>query len=527
MNAAGVVNRLWHLASLPAARRFARALNDPGRWQRQRLARLLRDNADTAFGRAHGFAAIRDLEHYRRAVPLRTYAGFEPWIDRIRAGEATVLTAAPVTRLIPTGGSAGGSKLIPWTSELAAEFTASIGAWIVDLQRRCPSLRDGPAYWSISPQGSPPSGGAVPIGFEDDTAYLGRALAPLMATVLAAPACLRGIDDLAAFRHATLRCLLAQRDLRLISVWNPSFLTLLLDHAQTERERLIADIRLGGASGLPAHLTRSARPWLRADPARARELEQSDWSSPAALWPRLAVVSCWADAAAGLPARALARRLGGVPIQPKGLLATEAAVTIPWRGHHVAAVTGPVLEFLSPDGSPRWIDELTDGSVYEVVLTTGGGLARYRLGDLVRVDGFIGATPCLRFLGRSGATCDLVGEKLDEVFVAVCLDRVVPDAGFAMLAPSPLGNGYTLFCDQVVDAATLARLDGELAVNPQYALARRLGQLAPLRAFQVGGTGHAAALAHRSIGRVLGAVKPLALDRDRGWHQRLPGDYVA
>lgn len=527
MNAAAVVNRLWHLASLPAARRFARALDDPGRWQRQRLARLLRANADTAFGRAHGFAAIRDPDHYRRAVPLRTYAGFAPWIERIRAGETTVLTRAAVTRLVPTGGSAGGSKLIPWTAGLAAEFTASIGAWIVDLQRRCPSLRDGPAYWSISPQGPQASGGAVPIGFEDDTAYLGRALAPVMASVLAAPSCLRGIDDLAAFRHATLRCLLAQRELRLISVWNPSFLTLLLDHAQSGRERLIADIRRGGATGLPAHLMRSARPWLGADPERAKELERADWSSPTALWPRLAMISCWADAAAGLPARALARRLGGVAIQAKGLLATEAAVTIPWRGRCVAAVTGPVLEFLSADGSPRWIDELTAGSVYEVVLTTAGGLARYRLGDLVRVEGFVGRTPCLRFLGRSGATCDLVGEKLDEAFVAACLDRVVPAAGFAMLAPNPSGDGYTLFSDRAVDAATLARLDGELAANPQYALARRLAQLAPLRAFQVAGTGAAVALAHRAVGRVLGAVKPLALDRDRGWDQRLPGAYLA
>lgn len=514
MSLAGVANGAWRALSAPAAKRFAQALVNPGGWQRQSLRRLLKRNATSAFGRAHGFAAIGDAQAYRDRVPLRTYQGFTPWIDRIRAGEPGVLTSSPVTRLVPTGGSTGGAKLIPWTADLGREFAAVLAAWTVDLQRSYPAVRGGPAYWSITPMGAATSEGPVAVGFADDTAYLGGLVAPLVASTLAAPGCLARIPDRHAFLHATLRCLLARRELRLISVWHPSFLGLLLDHAIAHRTALLHDLSLGGISvPLSSGLAAAMRPWLRPDPRRAAELAKADWSSPRSLWPRLALVSCWADAEADVAARALTARLDGVPIQAKGLLATEAAISLPWRGRHVAAVNGAVVEFLAEDGTPRWMDEVRDGTTYEVVLTTGGGLYRYRLGDRVRVEGFVGRTPCLRFLGRAGAGCDLVGEKLDPAFVAACLARELPACALAVLAPSPARDGYVLLCDRLVATAHLAAVDRALAGNPQYDLARRLGQLAPLRTQRV--TVGDWLSSRRAT--CLGAVKPMALVTDPDW----------
>ncbi len=517
------LNAAWRAASLPAAARFAAALADPGAHQRRTLGALVRRHAASAFGTAHGFASTTDSEDFRRRVPARDWNGFVPWIDRIRGGEARVLTCDPVLRLVPTGGSTGGAKAIPWTAGSAREFQATIAPWIVDLGRAHPAAFAGSAYWSITPPGEADGEQPSDVGFADDTAYLGGPLAALVRPLLATPTALGALRDPQAFIHATLRCLLARGDLTLISVWHPSYLGLLLDAAVASRERLIADIADGGISSpIPPAVRCALGRWLAPDRARAALLQRADWTDPRALWPALALVSCWADAAAAMPARALAARLRGVPIQAKGLLATEAAISLPYRGGPVAAVTGPVIELLGADGEARWLDQAEDGHEYEVLLTTAGGLWRYRIGDRVRVEGFAGRTPRLRFLGRTGATCDLVGEKLDEAFVATCLGRALPmRTAFALLAPNDDGSaGYTLFADTPIDAATLTSLDRALGANPQWRLARRLGQLAEPRAMLVGADAPGRWFAAHAR-TALGAVKPAALDRRRGWGARL------
>src|SRR2546426_7503148 len=110
-------------------------------------------------------------------------------MPRIRQGEANVLTHAPVTHLIPTGGSTGARKLIPFTAGLQREFNAAIGPWLVDLQRQSPGVIGGPAYWSVTPAlpDTTAEESAVPIGFDSDAAYLGGTRRRLAEAVLAVP----------------------------------------------------------------------------------------------------------------------------------------------------------------------------------------------------------------------------------------------------------------------------------------------------------------------------------------------------
>ena len=66
-----------------------------------------------------------------------------------------------------------------------------------------------------------------------------------------------------------------------------------------------------------------------------------------------------------------------------------------------------------------------------MVVTTGGGLYRYPLRDVVEVVGFVNECPLLRFVGRARRVSDLVGEKLDESHVSrilqqVCRARLLP-----------------------------------------------------------------------------------------------------
>lgn len=526
MSTAAFANAAWLASNLPAWNRFRRALHEPEKTQREILQDLIASNADCAFGRAHGFGAIRSYEEFRDRVPVADYESGEPWISRIMRGEQNVLTSEPVTRLLPTSGSSSGRKLIPFTAGFQRELNAAIGPWMVDLFLQHPTVALGSAYWSISPAlPTAAEVSAVPIGFDDDSAYLGGLRQRLVAAALAVPPALRFVQNVEDSRYLTLLCLSRQAGLRMISVWHPSFLTLLLDALPACWDELLRDVERGDcqrAARLPSEVRRAVA--ARAQPRRAAELRGAGPANPEGLWPHLRLVSCWGDAQAALPAHDLQRRLPGVVVQSKGLLATEACVSIPFRGLHPVAIRSHFYEFADARGEVRLAHELRQGESCRVVVTTGGGLWRYQLGDLVEVDGFVGRTPSLRFLGRSGNVSDLCGEKLAEPFVTRIFESVFAGSGmaprFALLAPEcgEGGWGYTVFVEGDVIGSLDMQLDAALRANPHYAHCRDLGQLRALRVLRLkAGAQEAFCAALAAEGRRLGDVKPQSLSSRSDW----------
>lgn len=473
---ARLLHGAWAWAARPGDARFAAGLRDPCTAQRARLGRILDRARGSVFFGDHGLEGVSTVEAFRERVPVRTWEQLGPWRSRTEAGEQGVLTGDPVLRLAPTSGSTAALKLVPTGKALIAEFRAALDPWIRDLFRTDPSLADGCSYWAISPPGAFARGARAgfPVGFGDDTAYFGP-LAWLAAAVQAVPNGVASIGDPIEFRDRTLVHLLARPDLRLISVWHPSFLELLLDHL-ARRWDVLLDRLEGPDGGAPAGSGARRR--------RIRELRATG-PDPVSVWPMLRMVSLWSDAASAGPAAALGTRLPGVALQPKGLVATEGITSLPYGGMHPIAITSHFLEFLDQDGKIREAHELATGGRYEVVLTTSGGLWRIRTGDLVEVDGFLQATPSIRFLGRTAGVVDLRGEKLHEVHVGECLrelDAALPPGTWRLLAPSDGADGYTLWVDRTEFdfRAPLGRLEASLSRNPHYALARRLGQLGPL-----------------------------------------------
>lgn len=530
---AAAAANLAHLGSaLPAWRAFGAALEDPERAQEAVLARILRGGEGSAFAREHGLGGDGGAAALRRAVPPRTWDELRPWIERAAAGERRVLTTAPVLRFQPSSGSARASKLLPWTAPFAGELRRAISAWLADMAWRRPALLGGPGYWSVSPAGPrlPDTGGGIPVGFEDDAEYLGPVARRLASWGLAVPGEVRHLADPEAWRRRTLLNLLRARELRLLSVWSPSFLTLLL----APLGELLPELAVEVARGTPPLDLGGARlKPLPPDPQRARELERAG-PDPLRLWPRLALLSCWADGPSSADAEALARRFPGVPLEGKGLIATEAVVSIPFRGARPLAVGSHFLELDTGGGEPRLVHELREGDVGAVIVTTGAGLWRYRLQDRVEVTGFLGRTPCIRFLGKEDLLCDRFGEKLHAGHAAELISRLREELGLplglAFLAPDEREGRpcYTLFvAASTVPEGAEGRLEALLCESFHYAHCARLGQLAPARVYRVEGDGLGpfyAACAAR--GQRLGDVKPSALRREAGWARALPGSYV-
>ena len=519
---ATIANALWSASNLPAYLRFRRALPEPQVAQELKLRTYLARNANTAFGKAHHFAAIRSYDDFARRVPLADYDCLAPWIARIRCGESNVLTHEPVTHLIPTSGSTGARKLIPFTAGLQKEFNAAIGPWILDLQKQSPGIIAGPAYWSVTPclQNAISEESVVPIGFDTDTAYLGGARRRLAEAVMAVPPDVQRAESIEAFRYQTLFHLLRCHDLRLISVWHPSFLTLLLDSLPENWDNLLSDI----ANGRPGR--------CHPLPKRSQELKAVGPQNTASLWRKLRVVSCWGDGHAEIAVAELQSRFPTASIQRKGLLATEGVISIPFSKQQVLAVQSHFFEFLDSEGNFRLAHQLRKGEEYEVVITTGGGLWRYRLKDRVRITGFAEKTPSLQFLGKTGDVSDRRGEKLSETFVTNVFREAMNDQPlprFALLAPDEdqSGCGYTLFVEGEISPEIADRFDSLLQKNPQYAWCRKLGQLRTLRLFHIrAGAFGAFTTRECANGKRLGDVKPRLLSTSDGWSRCFDGEYV-
>jgi len=544
-------NRLWHLSLQREARAYWKSLQNMQATQEMLLLEMLRRNRDTEFGRRHGFAGIRSAREYQEAVPQADYRDFEPYIERICAGEQNLLTAEPVLLLEPTGGSGGGSKLIPCTRELKRQFQRGIAPWISALYRSYPELLDGQSYWSVSPVAQKrTTAGGIPIGFDDDSDYVGGFGRLLVNSLQAVPDQVKHIGQMENFWYFTLLFLLRCRALALISVWNPSFLTILCRRLEDCWPQLADDIARGGLSPpepLDPELAKELERRLRPDHVRANEIrsvfmrEKSPADRHLALWPGLRLVSCWSDGAAGELAEGIRQLFPRAVIQGKGLLATEGFFTLPVAGLDgcLPALRSHFLEFMPQQGGEaRLLHRLEPGGIYSLVVTTGGGLYRYRLHDLVRVSGFHDKVPLLRFVGKADHVADHFGEKLDESHVAGVLRRaagrhgLVPD--FAMLACEKLPEpGYVYFIEagNAGDSQLLrisAEIDAQLKGNFQYGYCRDLGQLAPVRVFRVERNGRESYLQGCcSRGQRLGDVKPVALHRGCGWAETFRGRMLA
>lgn len=396
---------------------------------------------------------------------MGSYADHLPLITRAAAGERDVLFPGAPVAFERTGGGATGGKLIPYSRNSLIDFRRALLPWLAD------AIQDyglgGTAYWAISPVSRAPetTPGGISVGLPDGT-YLGDEAGEIIASLSAVPPEVGGLVSVEEWRLVTLAALLNHEDLELISVWSPTFFLTLMDALAPAANDLFPRLN---------------------DDARRRLESFLAGAGAAVLWPRLKLVSCWADASSKPFWDELRARIALTSFQAKGLLATEGVVTVPDReGRPVLAADSGFFEFLTDDGDGHLAHELLSGTCYEVVMTTSGGLYRYRTGDRVVCAGESNGLPILQFVGRAGLTSDLVGEKLSDDFVGTCLDFV---PGFRMLVPiSGPRPAYALIVDEksrLDPEQVLVRTERRLSANPQYAYARRLGQLGELSIHRV------------------------------------------
>ena len=494
-----ILNGICSLLYRQEYRRFTSPC-DIRKIQTEYLLKLLKKNSETVYGRKYGFGSIHSYEDFVKRVPLSIYEDYEPYIRAMADGERGVLTKEDVLLFELTSGSSGSKKMIPYTKTLKQEFQRGIKPWLYDIYARVAGVNQGKSYWSITPvtAGKSYTSAGIPVGFEEDAEYFGFVIQGIMRRLFAVDGSVKFVEDMQDFYRKTALQLLNCGELTLISVWNPTFLTLLCD--------FIHDHRYSLAEELPPN-------------DREAFLETAAQRRFDKIFPMLKIISCWADASASSYIDKVREYFPDVYIQPKGLLATECFMSFPLVGEDGArlSIRSHFFEFRRlADGEIITADRLTVGE-YELIVTTGGGFYRYCIGDIVKVLAvYPDAPPRICFLRRAGICSDLFGEKLTEDFVRGVCEKLGIAGFFCLLAPE--GKHYCFYT--MAGHITSKRLDDALRESYHYNYCRQLGQLEEAEVITVTGNPEEQYMERLvAEGTRAGDIKPAYLSPRSGWRE--------
>ncbi len=480
-------------------RRFLEALDNSAVEQASLRKRYITANAETAFGREHGFSKIETLDDYRHAVPIRSYEQLAPWIDRIVGGEANVLTAAEAVMFFVTTGTTGKPKRVPVTREYFRNFTDNLLVYWATLCEHFPSVverDDAVVMLHLAPKPyTEVTANGIPLLNPTHVPSSGKGAFPYSRAPWFPPPPEMGDNE----RLYYLLRYSIESKLAGFMCLHPSRLQAMVSRLEQEGPRLVEELERGTVCGKPLGTP---------NPTRAKEiaaLVRSGTLLPRHIWSSLEFVSCWAGGSFKMYLPEIQETFGAEVIPQMSASSEIGQFSMPLDRE---PVDGPVnvrtcfYEFLPVSGSDEvsaadlerrgdhtvTVDQLEPGTTYEMIVTTCAGLYRYASGDRFEVRGFVRGVPRLEFVGRGGIV-DMTGEKVSEPQVVAAIDRGLAAVGLetknATCCPvlgRPSHYAFVFEPGEPWSADAIERLrdriDGELvAMNPRYKLKRDFGDL--------------------------------------------------
>ena len=475
-------------------RAFLEATKEPRAAQTALLRRIVAANADTDFGREHGFSRIETMADLRAAVPVQDYEALRPYVERQERSGDRCLTAAPPVYYQRTSGTLGKPKDIPVTA-------AGLHRIHRNQQLLTRTLALGTRAFEGKVFGI--TGQAVEGRMAGGTAYgsasglLYRKHSRLVRRRYVLPAETADIGDYET-RYLVMAVYgLAEPGVTCVGTANPSTLVRLQTLIQEHAEALLRAVHDGSLPGIASSGSLTPAPNPARAAALARLLAARGTLTYADIWPNLRAVVTWTGGSCKVPLARLGASLPpGAAVVELGYLASEFQGTVNLdAGTNLCVPTlcDTLFEFAEREsretgrGDFLLLHELAEGREYYVFVTTPDGLYRYDMNDIVRVTGWLNGTPCLEFVQKGKGVTSITGEKLYEgqVVDAVMAETARLGAGaefFVMLADEE-ASGYTLFIEMGAAGAELAdALDRRLReTNVEYDAKRDSGRLAPVR----------------------------------------------
>ena len=98
-------------------RTFEQSCKSAADASQKQLLSILKDNADTEYGKKYHFSDISSVSEYKKQVPFSTFEDYEDFVSKMMEGKEKLLTAYPVSFYAHTSGTLGAAKHIPYTEK--------------------------------------------------------------------------------------------------------------------------------------------------------------------------------------------------------------------------------------------------------------------------------------------------------------------------------------------------------------------------------------------------------------------------
>ena len=370
---------------------------NPGRAQERTLEKILQTTIGLRNAKKEDF--IRSLPEPKSWGE----SGFFQTKEKVRFFEKTSGSTAALGNMLDRETRFSTNKRVPYTKSLLKHFEKMFLISCYDIFSNLKSpLEFGKIFLSISPKCGVSENNSRAINdsvlintnlddsnLQDDQ-YLNRFLNFFLKKFLVIPTNMTESNE-QLFFDKLIEKLAKEKSLEIISIWSPSYLLALMDMIleRGSREDLRRVLRSRSSNG------------------ELQEFFQRKW-------PKLKIISCWSDGSSKSDYIYLKEVFFSVSFFSKGLMATEGVVSVPLvcAGGSVPFLNGTFIEGIDPSGNILGVEQWKEGEQYDILITTFGGLRRYRLGDKVQVTHLFKKAPVIQFIGRVTEYCDMTGEKL-------------------------------------------------------------------------------------------------------------------
>lgn len=440
----------------------------PREIQLQLLRQILKENAQTQYGKDHNFVGTDTLEQFRQEVPINQYEDLEVYIQAHLDGRKDVLVPGSPCYYATTSGSTGRPKYIPVTRKMEKEaHQGSARLWSYSLYKNEPLAYSGKIIVIVSPAVEGYTQSGVPYGSISGQ-YI-KNLNENIRSKYAIPYELYEVKDYETRYYCMLLLGMADEDVSMLSSTNPSTLSLLAEKGNQHSTELIEDIRFGKLNKkyqLEPDIRKLVESLLKPNPARADYLLDCISNDPEFMlrpihyWSKLLVIACWTGGNSQVFLNRMQRWYGDVKIKDLGYLASEIRGSVPLginTSEGVLTIDENFFEFLEEgvnalhNSNYLLVDQLKVGKRYRLYFTNRGGLYRYDINDIVEVKGFVNGTPTIDFVQKGKGVTSITGEKIYEQQVLDVVSKVasihnVKVAYYQMQARIELSR-YDLFCE--------------------------------------------------------------------------------
>ena len=404
--------------------------------QERILTDTLAANANCTYGKHYGFDKISGISDYRR-IPLIDYQRLDKEFPGIW-NKVSDLSGDRLLAYFLTSGSTAEPKKIPVTTGLVREKARAFSVFWDSIYTAHPALVNGNFISNFADSGKTERDENGIQLLSETTFWNQRMQGFQKPDRWPAGKHLAKIES-AELRYYAAARLALQAPLHCMMSLNPSTLVKLCQVIEQRSGDLIRGLN-NGTWGLPPADLDGVIPdvvsdRLKVDKQAAARLENETIQGQShfqlkKIWPELELIICWQSKIVEPYLRQLDAYSSGIDRRDYITQSSECMMAIPLEDNSsggLLAFTSHFFEFIreneteceQPETVLAW--ELEEGSRYEVVVTTGGGLYRYRTGDCVTVDGFVGQIPRINFQYRLGTTSSMTGEKLTEMHILAAL----------------------------------------------------------------------------------------------------------